>query len=62
MSREHFTREDVVSTARMRYGRPVCVDLIEDALECETLEEAVDLILFDSQYWDGTGFFAGRDE
>ena len=58
----NFTREQVIEGAVKKYGAPVCADMIEDALECETLEEAIDTLVFDTEFWDGTGFFAGRDE
>ena len=51
---EPFTREDVVITACQQYGGPVCVDFLDDAMKANTLQEAVDIIVTDSYYWDGS--------
>jgi len=48
-----LNRDEVIAEARKRYGKPICLDEIEDALLCETLEEAVSVLLIDSAYWDG---------
>lgn len=50
--KESFTREDVISEARRRYGKPVTVDLIKEAMGEDTLNDAVTLILVDSVMWD----------
>jgi hypothetical protein len=50
-----FTKEQVIKTAAEKYGKPVCIDFIDDAMRCETLEEAVELIITDSYYWDSEG-------
>lgn len=47
-----FTREEIIAEAKKRYGKPVCIDSIQDAMECETLDEAVNVILFESTMWD----------
>lgn len=48
-----FTEEDVIKAARETYGKPICTDLIKEAMLRDTLEEAVDILLFDSMFWDG---------
>ena len=53
-----FTRHDVVAKAFEIYGKPVCVDMLDDAMLEPTLEDAVDVIILDSQYWDSEGIFS----
>jgi hypothetical protein len=48
----NFTREEVISEAHRQYGKPVSIDMIEDAMAEETLAEAVSVIVIDSEYWD----------
>ena len=47
-----FTQEQVIEKAFQKYGKPVSLDFIRDAMMCETLDEAVDVIVTDSYYWD----------
>lgn len=47
-----FTEEDVKREARRQYGKPICIDQLAEAMQQETLEEAVQVILLDSAYWD----------
>jgi hypothetical protein len=47
-----FAKEDVIKMAKEKYGKPVCIDHLKDAMECDTIEEAVEVILVDSYYWD----------
>ena len=49
-----FTREELIAAAVKAYGGPVCADFIDDAMQEETLEDAVEVIVIDSAYWDGT--------
>ncbi len=49
-----FTREQVVAEAVRRYGRAVCTSQMDDAMEEDTLNEAVMTILFDTVYWDSS--------
>jgi hypothetical protein len=53
MKQKTFTEQEVVTEARKQYGKPVCLDMLEDAMRQETLEEAVRVIVLDSAYWDG---------
>jgi len=48
-----FTREQIIEGAFEKYGHPVCTDFIEDALRAPTLEEAIQIIVDDTFYWDG---------
>jgi hypothetical protein len=48
----HFTEQDVIDVARAKYGKPVCVDMMDEAMLAETLDEAVLVIMLDSAMWD----------
>lgn len=48
----HFTEEEVIALAKKKYGKPVCVDHLSDAMMCDTLEEAAQTLIDDSVYWD----------
>lgn len=50
-----FTEEEIIKAALKEYGRPVCIDMIEDAMKAKTIEEAVEIIVCDSYYWDNAG-------
>jgi len=47
-----FTREDVIAAAKAKYGKPICVDAMDEAMLESTLDEAVLVILLQSAYWD----------
>lgn len=47
-----FTKEELIAAARTAYGKPVCIDLVDDAMKCNTLEEGVSMIVLDSAMWD----------
>lgn len=51
---EMFSQDQVIAEARRRYGGPVCLDCLGEALEEETLQAAVDMILLNSVYWDSS--------
>jgi len=42
----------VIAEAKRRYGKAVCIDMIGDALEEDTFNDAVQMILMDSVMWD----------
>lgn len=48
-----FTPEQVKAEARRQYGHPICINLMDEAMQEDTLEEAVLVIVMDSAYWDG---------
>ena len=47
-----FTEKEIIAAAKEEYDGPICVDMIEDAMKAETLEEAVQIIVSDTYYWD----------
>jgi hypothetical protein len=47
-----FTRDEVIATARQCYGKPICIDSIDEAMQQDTLGEAVMLILLETAMWD----------
>jgi hypothetical protein len=47
-----FTKEDVIKMAKEKYSKPVCIDRLKDAMECDNIEEAVEVIIVDSYYCD----------
>jgi len=49
----HFTEQDVIDAAKAKYGvKPVCVDMMDEAMLAPTLDEAVIVILLDTAMWD----------
>lgn len=55
----NFTEQqvlDAITTYRADTGfdEPVCLDMLNDAREADTLEDAVNIIIVDSAYWNGT--------
>lgn len=50
---KHFTEQDVIDAARAQNGgKPVCVDMMDEAMLEETLDEAVLVIALDTAMWD----------
>lgn len=49
---ENFTEEDVRREARRQYGKKICIDQLNEAMRQPTLQEAVQVIIMDSEYWD----------
>jgi len=47
-----FTKEEVIATAKQCYGKAICIDSIDEAMQQATLGEAVMLILLESAMWD----------
>lgn len=47
-----FTKEQLIAEARRQYGKPICLDMVADAMAEETLREAVEVLIIDSLYWD----------
>ena len=48
-----FTRDEVVDGAFEQYEHDVCLDRLDDAMRCKTLQEAIQVLVDDSMYWDG---------
>jgi hypothetical protein len=45
-------RETVIQATIKKYGAPICLDCLDEALQCETLEEAIEVLIVDNYYWD----------
>ena len=50
----NFTSEQVVERAKQIYKKPVCIDLIDEAIKEPTLEKAALMLIDDSMFWDGS--------
>lgn len=48
-----FTEEELVKAASKKYGKPISVDMLDDAMTQPTLEQAIEVLIIDSVYWDG---------
>ena len=48
----NFTEEQVIELAKQRYGKPISIDFLQDAMKEETIEDAVETLLVDSYYCD----------
>ncbi len=50
---KHFTEEDIIGgVKKLNGGKPVCVDMMDEALLAPTLDEAITVIAMDTAYWD----------
>ena len=50
----NFTEDEVLNAVKATFDEPICMDMIDDA-RCEpTLLDAVEVIIIDSAYWNGT--------
>jgi hypothetical protein len=47
-----FTEDDLIAAAKACYGKPICIDLLKDAMKCDTLWAAVNTLILDSAMWD----------
>lgn len=51
--KQSFTQEEVIEEAKRMYGgKPICIDCLDDAMMCETLEDAASTLVLDSAMWD----------
>ncbi len=48
-----FTEEQIFAEIRKTFNHPVCVDKLREAKFAETIEEAAQIIIMDTEYWDG---------
>ncbi len=53
-----FTEDEVLNAIaeyRMETGwsTPCCLDMLEDARQCDTLDDAVNTLVLDSEFWEG---------
>lgn len=51
-----FTEQQVIDGAKSQYKGSVCLDQLDEAMRQKTLQEAIDIIVLDSAYWDGNLF------
>lgn len=60
-----ISKDELVKLAVDRHGDFVCTDMIDDAMRADTIDEAIDILITDSIYWDGgfisDGFLKGVD-
>jgi hypothetical protein len=47
-----FTEAELVDLAHKQYGKPISLDMLEEAMKYDAIEEAAELLIIDSQYWD----------
>lgn len=48
-----LNREEVIQAAIKEYEKPISLDFIDDAVNADSIEEAVEILVCDSYYWDG---------
>lgn len=49
----NFTKDDVVARAKELYpGKSICIDMLDDAMDCDDLESAAVTLVLDSAMWD----------
>ncbi len=46
-----FTEEQIFAEIKKTYNRPICVDKLRDAMFAETIQEAAQIIIMDTEYW-----------
>lgn len=47
-----FSREEVISHVRKTYNDDICLDFIDDAMNTDSLDEAAEIIIVDSELWN----------
>jgi hypothetical protein len=51
--KQSFTQEEVIAEAKRLYGgKPICIDCLDDAMQCETIGDAASTLVLDSAMWD----------
>lgn len=55
-NRLDISEDDLVDMALEQYGRPICTDMLDEAMKAKTVQEAVDILITDSQYWDNVSY------
>ena len=53
MRQRNFTEEQILEAVKKVYDKGICTDFMDDALCAETLEEAVEILVVDSAFWNG---------
>lgn len=56
MGKLSISRDELISLAAKEYGGPVCVDMLDEAMKAKTVQEAVDILITDSSYWDNVSY------
>lgn len=52
--KRNFTEREILDAIQMRHpGKQVCIDQMEDARHADTLDEACEILLLDTAFWDG---------
>lgn len=51
-----ISEDDLVGLALEQYGRPICTDMLDEAMKAETVQEAIDILITDSAYWDNVSY------
>lgn len=49
-----MSAEELIQKATEQYGGGICVDMLDEALQQETMQEAIDVLIVDTIYWDGS--------
>jgi hypothetical protein len=47
-----FSEQEVIAEVRKTYKKSICLDRLDEACRCKTLQKAADVIIMDSDYWD----------
>lgn len=47
-----FTEDELIAATKAAYRKPICIDMLKDAMQCDTLEDAVSMLVLDSAMWD----------
>jgi len=50
----NFTEMEVLREVRKTFDEPMCLDFIDDARCEDTIENAAEVIIIDSAFWNGT--------
>ena len=54
MTTNRFTRDQVLAEAKKRYDKPIFMNALDVAMQEDTFEDAVELLICETQYADGT--------
>lgn len=51
-----LSQDQIFKRVRELYKGPLCIDLMKEAQNANTLDEAAMILITDSQFWDGSIF------
>ena len=54
MQNYNFTKNEVLAEVRRTFKEEICLDMMDDARCEETIEDAAEVIILNSAYWNGT--------